>query len=180
MRPALPGRAELAVTTIYVTHDQIEAMTMADVIVVMNGGIVQQIGAPLELYDRPSNRFVAGFIGSPAMNFFEGKVEGGAFVKSGGSLQFPLPATGSRANGAPIVYGARPEDFVIDDGGIEAVVKLVEPTGSELQVEAEMAGQSITALFRERHSIAPGDRVKLRPNPERSHLFDASDGLRLN
>ncbi|MEE4212624.1 MAG: sn-glycerol-3-phosphate ABC transporter ATP-binding protein UgpC [Parvularcula sp.] len=165
-------------TTIYVTHDQIEAMTMADVIVVMNGGVVQQSGAPLELYDRPANRFVAGFIGSPAMNFFEGKAEDNSFVADGG-LRFPLPPSGARANGAPLVYGARPEDLVVDDQGVEAVIKLVEPTGSELQVEAEMDGRPITALFRERHAFAPGDRVRLRPDPSRSHLFDAGSGVRL-
>src|SRR6476660_1969293 len=98
----------LKTTTIYVTHDQIEAMTMADKIVVMHAGRVEQIGSPLELYDRPANQFVAGFIGSPAMNFLPGTIEAGGFRAEGGSL-WPLPAGAANANGRPAVYGVRPE-----------------------------------------------------------------------
>src|ERR1700691_4099880 len=117
----------LATTTVYVTHDQIEAMTMADKIVVMNGGNVEQIGAPLELYDRPNNLFVAGFIGSPSMNFLKGKVSGGAFRVDGGTA-LPLPGNGHGSDGRPIVYGVRPEHFMLSSEGLPATVHVVEPT----------------------------------------------------
>ncbi|HEY8289258.1 MAG TPA: sn-glycerol-3-phosphate ABC transporter ATP-binding protein UgpC, partial [Acetobacteraceae bacterium] len=100
----------LATTTVYVTHDQIEAMTMADKIVVMNSGNVEQIGVPLELYDNPANLFVAGFIGSPAMNFLKGKVHGGSFLSDEGTV-LPLPNGRNGADGRPVVYGVRPEHF---------------------------------------------------------------------
>jgi multiple sugar transport system ATP-binding protein len=173
----------LRTTTVYVTHDQIEAMTMADVIVVMQDGRVKQMGAPLELYDRPANRFVAGFIGSPAMNFFEGRIEGDRFVTVAGA-RLPLPAGAARANGAAVVYGARPEHLALVEPGAEcgtdAVVRVVEPTGAELQVVAEADGAEVVAVFRERHAIKPGDRVRLTPDPSRAHIFRASDGERVS
>src|SRR5690349_10073685 len=110
----------LKVTTVYVTHDQIEAMTMADKIVVMNKGNIEQAGPPLELYDRPANLFVAGFIGSPAMNFVEGTVEGGVFRDEGGNA-WPLPAGATGASG-PVVYGIRPEHLRLDPNGLPAQV----------------------------------------------------------
>ncbi|MFN3641746.1 MAG: ABC transporter ATP-binding protein [Gemmobacter sp.] len=168
----------LGTTTVYVTHDQIEAMTMADTIVVMRGGVVQQIGAPLDLYDRPANRFVAGFIGSPAMNFIEGRVQGDAFVDTAGQ-RLPLPPGAAMANGAALVYGTRPEHLRLDDDGIEALVRIVEPTGSEVQVVADMGGHSITALFRERHPFRVGERIRLRPDAARVHLFAVADGQRV-
>src|SRR5829696_9872035 len=100
----------LRTTTVYVTHDQIEAMTMADKIVVMHDGIVEQIGAPLELYDRPDNLFVAGFIGSPAMNFIKGRIANGGFVGEGG-LRLPLRSAPAASDGQPAIYGIRPEHF---------------------------------------------------------------------
>src|SRR5690606_5191747 len=136
----------LRTTTVYVTHDQIEAMTMADKIVVMHDGIVEQMGAPLELYDRPANMFVAGFIGSPAMNFIKGsiKVNGKAVFKAEGGLELPLATAPAGADGRPAVYGIRPEHFVIDaQNGIPAEVVVVEPTGSETQVFAKLGGQDI-------------------------------------
>src|SRR5689334_3088582 len=120
----------LKVTTVYVTHDQIEAMTMADKIVVMNGGNVEQAGPPLELYDRPANLFVAGFIGSPAMNMLPGRPGHGGFEAEGGGV-LPMPAS---ANGKAGVYGIRPEHFRLDPKGLPAKVQIVEPTGSETQV----------------------------------------------
>src|SRR6267143_2041093 len=110
----------LRTTTIYVTHDQIEAMTMADRIVVMHDGGVEQIGAPLELYDRPINRFVAGFIGSPAMNLLKGTIRanGRAAFSGPGGVQLPLPSTAAGVDGRPVIYGVRPEHFVISDTGI--------------------------------------------------------------
>jgi multiple sugar transport system ATP-binding protein len=171
----------LKTTTIYVTHDQIEAMTMADKIVVMHDGRVEQIGAPLELYDRPRNLFVAGFIGSPAMNFLKGAVRtNGALEFAGpGDVRLPLAAAPASAEGRPAVCGVRPEHFAVADDGAEAVVQVVEPTGSELQVVARLGGEDVIAVFRERHPFKPGDRIRLKPNPQLVHLFDETTGNRI-
>ncbi len=168
----------LKTTTVYVTHDQIEAMTMADKIVVMHDGIVEQIGTPLELYDRPNNRFVAGFIGSPSMNFIEGKVKGSGFETASG-LHLPLPARPGAADGAPAVYGLRPEHIALDPNGIPVTVKVVEPTGSETQVFVDAGGQQIVCVFRERVTAGPGETIKIAADPQLVHLFDAKDGKRL-
>jgi multiple sugar transport system ATP-binding protein len=168
----------LTTTTVYVTHDQIEAMTMADKIVVMNAGNVEQIGAPLELYDRPANLFVAGFIGSPAMNFLKGRIEGGTFHAEGGAA-LPLPPRGPNGvDGKPAVYGVRPEHFQLDPAGVPAKVHVVEPTGSETQVLAEFAGASVLCAFRERVSAKPGETIRITPDPALVHLFDAATGQR--
>jgi len=169
----------LTTTTVYVTHDQIEAMTMADKIVVMNGGNVEQIGAPLELYDNPANLFVAGFIGSPAMNFLKGRVDGGAFRSSEGT-SLPLPSTRGVSEGSPIIYGVRPEHFQLDGGGVPARVNVIEPTGSETQVMAEFAGTPIIAAFRERIAARPGETIRITPDPAMVHLFDATTGQRMS
>jgi multiple sugar transport system ATP-binding protein len=172
----------LKTTTVYVTHDQIEAMTMADKIVVMHEGIVEQIGTPLDLYDKPDNLFVAGFIGSPAMNFLKGqiKVNGKAGFAGPAGVQLPLSAAPANADGRPAVYGIRPEHFTIADDGAEAEIVVVEPTGSETQVFAKLGGEEIVAVFRERHKFEPGDKVRLRPDPMLVHLFDEATGKRLN
>ncbi len=167
----------LETTTVYVTHDQIEAMTMADKIVVMNAGNVEQIGAPLELYDRPANLFVAGFIGSPAMNFLQGRIEGGAFRAAGGEA-LPLPRATNGSDGRPAVYGVRPEHFLLSPSGLPAIVHVVEPTGSETQVLAEFAGASVICAFRERISAKPGETIRIAPDPGLVHLFDAATGQR--
>src|SRR5215210_9587604 len=125
----------LRTTTVYVTHDQVEAMTMADKIVVMHDGVVEQVGAPLELYDSPANMFVAGFIGSPAMNFLKGRCERGRFVLEDGSA-LPLPAGLGHVPSGDVVYGVRPEHLVLRDDGLPLTVAIVEPTGSETQVIA--------------------------------------------
>jgi multiple sugar transport system ATP-binding protein len=169
----------LTTTTVYVTHDQIEAMTMADKIVVMNGGNVEQIGAPLELYDHPANLFVAGFIGSPAMNFLKGRVDGGAFRSEEGTA-LPLPSTRGVTDGSPIIYGVRPEHFQLSNGsGVPAKVNVIEPTGSETQVMADFAGAPIIAAFRERVSAKPGEMIHITPDPAMVHLFDARTGQRM-
>ncbi|MDQ2078570.1 sn-glycerol-3-phosphate ABC transporter ATP-binding protein UgpC [Xanthobacteraceae bacterium Astr-EGSB] len=172
----------LKTTTVYVTHDQIEAMTMADKIVVMHDGIVEQIGAPLELYDQPKNLFVAGFIGSPAMNFLTGTVRanGSLYFEGADGTRLPLPGVAAENDGRAAVYGVRPEHFSIADDGAEAEVVLVEPTGSEIQVLARLAGAEVIAAFRERHPFRPGDKVRLKPEPRLAHLFDAGTGQRLN
>ena len=167
----------LKTTTVYVTHDQIEAMTMADKIVVMHDGLVEQIGAPLDLYDRPMNRFVAGFIGSPAMNFLPAKANGAGISLSG--VDFSLPVKASLEPGREVVVGVRPEHLEIADDGFEAEVVVIEPTGSETQLFARVGGQEIVAVFRERHAFAPGQRIRLRPQADCVHLFDSSSGQRI-
>ncbi|HEX2649042.1 MAG TPA: sn-glycerol-3-phosphate ABC transporter ATP-binding protein UgpC [Burkholderiales bacterium] len=166
----------LKTTTVYVTHDQIEAMTMADKIVVMHDGRVEQIGAPLELYDRPANRFVAGFIGSPAMNFLPARANGGGIALGSG---FSVPAKRQLKENQEIILGIRPEHLEIAQDGFEAEVIVVEPTGSETQLYARVGGQEIAAVFRERHEFAPGQRIRLRPRPDCIHLFDSSNGQRI-
>ncbi len=171
----------LKTTTVYVTHDQIEAMTMADKIVVMHDGIVEQIGAPLELYDHPANRFVAGFIGSPAMNFIEGtlRANGTPYVETDAGAQLPLATAPDASEGKPIVYGVRPEHFELADDGIAAEVVVVEPTGSETQVIARVGQHDVIAVFRDRHPLRAGDRIHLRPRPATAHLFDKETGARV-
>jgi multiple sugar transport system ATP-binding protein len=170
----------LKTTTIYVTHDQIEAMTMADKIVVMHDGRVEQIGTPLELYDRPVNVFVAGFIGSPAMNFFNGTVRrnGAMEFQCADGLKLPLGAPNAD-DGKAAVYGVRPEHFTLADDGPEAEIQVVEPTGSETLLVAKLGGQNVLAVFRERHPLKPGDTVRLKPDPRLVHLFDQTTGVRL-
>jgi len=173
----------LKTTTVYVTHDQIEAMTMADKIVVMHDGIVEQIGAPLELYDRPDNLFVAGFIGSPAMNFIKGTLDGENFAAEGG-FTLPIGRKVRNAGGKPLVYGLRPEHIRIDPEGVPAEVVVIEPTGSETQVVLRAGGQGgmkqeIIAVFRERMSAKPGEIIPIAPTPAVAHLFDATTGQRL-
>src|SRR6476619_1333479 len=172
----------LKTTSIYVTHDQTEAMTMADRIVVMHDGVVEQIGAPLELYDRPQNLFVAGFIGSPAMNFLNGPIRANGELTFEGAhgVRLPLSAAPAGSDGRPVIYGIRPEHFVSADDGAEAEVQVVEPTGSELQIAAKLGGDDIIAVFRERHDFKPGDKIRLKPDPRLAHLFDEPSGKRLN
>jgi multiple sugar transport system ATP-binding protein len=173
----------LKTTTVYVTHDQIEAMTMADKIVVMQDGIVEQMGAPLELYDQPQNKFVAGFIGSPAMNFLDGtlKVNGGQpWVETANGARLPIVAAPQAANEKAVTYGIRPEHLEFADDGIEAEVIVVEPMGSETQVMARIGNQDIIAIFRDRRPVAPGDKIHLRPRANSAHLFDKETGKRVN
>jgi multiple sugar transport system ATP-binding protein len=170
---------QLKNTVVYVTHDQIEAMTMADKIVVMNAGKVEQMGAPLDLYDRPANLFVAGFIGSPAMNFLRGRIENGSF-RCDDDTAWPLPP---RLNGAPgtrAIYGIRPEHIQLAPHGNRATVHLVEPTGSETQVIAKLGASHIVCASRERIAAQPGDTIGVAADPMLAHLFDAETGRRLD
>jgi multiple sugar transport system ATP-binding protein len=173
----------LATTSVYVTHDQIEAMTMADRIVVMNDGRVEQIGRPLELYDRPANLFVAGFIGSPAMNFLRGvhrTREGGAAIELTDGTRVPAPALRAR-EGQEVVAGIRPEHLALarDGAGVAAEVAVVEPTGADTQIVARVAGGKFLAVFRERHDFRPGQTIRLAPEPQKTHFFDGETGVRI-
>ena len=173
----------LATTSIYVTHDQIEAMTMADKIVVMRDGLVEQTGDPLALYDHPVNTFVAGFIGSPAMNMIPGlaRINGdAAIVEFGGGVSLPAPRGARAGDAQPVLYGVRPEHCTLTrDAGLPADVVVVEPTGADTQLYCRFNGQELNSLVRDRVSCRPGDRVGLLPDPGRAHLFDAASGLSL-
>jgi len=165
----------LKTTTVYVTHDQVEAMTMADRIAVMNEGRIEQLGEPLELYDRPRNLFVAQFIGSPAMNVFEGVYSNG-MVQALGAY---WPCDVRAQEGQRVAYGIRPEHLTLKDGGITAQIEVVEPMGAETETLVKVGGHNLTMMTHGRSSVGPGDRVFLAPHPAQVHLFDAASGLRI-
>ena len=173
---------KLGTTIVYVTHDQIEAMTMADRIVVMNAGHIEQIGSPLELYDRPANKFVASFIGSPAMSFFSGtyrRRDGKALVelKDGGLL--PVAAA-TIADGTAVDVGIRPENYLFaEDGPLHLTVEVVEPTGPETHVFGQICDEDVRCVFRLRLDPAPGTILRLTAEPQHIHLFDAGSGIRI-
>ena len=185
MRTEVKGlHQRLQTTSIYVTHDQVEAMTMADRIVVLNEGRVEQVGRPLELYDRPANMFVAGFIGSPSINFFPGVIRrtaGGLVVEAEGGTYLPLPADVAATEGDSVVYGIRPENLDLTDeqNGIATTVDVVEPTGFETLVFCELAGVETCAHFTERHPLTPGQKIGLTPRLDHVHLFSAETGNRI-
>jgi sn-glycerol 3-phosphate transport system ATP-binding protein len=195
---------ELPVTSIYVTHDQVEAMTLGDRIVVMNAGRVQQVDTPLALYDRPANRFVAGFIGSPAMNFVEGAViapgPGTAsgsdaptpsFAAGDGAIRVPLPRTlaASATPARRIVLGVRPEAVSLEPAdrsnagratiSVPARVDLVEPLGNETFVHATLGDRLMTVRCTGRDLPAVGSTITLGIDPGTLHWFDAGTGDRL-
>ena len=165
----------LKTTTVYVTHDQVEAMTMADRIAVMNEGRIEQLGEPLELYDRPANLFVAQFIGSPAMNVFEG-VYGDGMVQALGAY---WPCAVRAQEGQRVAYGIRPEHLSIKEGGISAQIEVVEPMGAETEILVKVGGQTLTMMTHGRASVGPGERVSLAPQAAQAHLFDAATGRRI-
>jgi multiple sugar transport system ATP-binding protein len=171
----------LKTTTVYVTHDQIEAMTMADKIVVMHDGIVEQIGAPLDLYDNPANLFVAGFIGSPAMTMINGRLDpedAHAFVTADGT-RLPVARPAAAARGRDLVYGLRPEYIALDAAGLAAEVVVIEPTGYETQLVVKLGGAEVTCVFRERVTVRPGETIRIAIDANHVHLFDAETGVRL-
>jgi ABC-type sugar transport system ATPase subunit len=168
---------DLGTTTIYVTHDQLEAMTMSDLVVVMNEGVVQQIGTPEEVYGKPANLFVAGFIGTPPMNLIPARWQDGVLSVAGTKLPIALPA------GAPadVTLGVRPQDVSIvppgTPGAIPGKVWLVELIGSERLIEVEIAPKlRVTAEVRATHRAAIDDAVAIRPDPDHIHIFDPATG----
>ncbi|MDX5628209.1 MULTISPECIES: sn-glycerol-3-phosphate ABC transporter ATP-binding protein UgpC [unclassified Brenneria] len=173
---------KLKTTTIYVTHDQVEAMTMADRIVVMHDGVVEQIGTPLELYDRPDNLFVAGFIGSPSMNFIAGSIQirNTPIFTAEGGFEIALPDSASLQDGQSVVLGIRPEHFQLAEDGMAVEVAAVEPTGSETLIMARCGEQEITCVFRQRFLPTPGETLRIQANQDFLHLFDLKSGRRLN
>jgi multiple sugar transport system ATP-binding protein len=175
---------KLRTTSIYVTHDQVEAMTMADRIVVLQDGRVAQIGQPIELYDRPANLFVAGFIGSPTMNMLAGTLKrsnGTAWVETANNLRLPLPPAAPGTDGQTVAYGVRPEHFALSNApeAIAANVEVVEQTGIDMLVFARVDGAPLCGLFRERHGFTPGQPIRLMPQLNAVHLFDAKSGERI-
>ncbi len=182
----------LGATSVYVTHDQIEAMTMADRIVAMHDGIIQQVGSPVEIYDRPANIFVASFIGSPAMNFLKGAYEmaqnGNAAIRlTDGSLVPVLPARGATANQA-VTLGARPEHIAIvadgNDGnsenpGIPARVELIEPMGLSTLIHVSLAGKPVKIFTLDRPDFAVDSFIHIAFDMEKAHVFDTKTELRL-
>ncbi len=163
----------LKTTTVYVTHDQVEAMTMADKIVVMRAGRIEQVGRPLELYDRPANTFVATFIDSPAMNLFGGRAEDGRFVLDDGTA-LPLPV---RTRHADIrSYGIRPEHLALSDAGhgVAATVQLVEPTGAETMLVVKIGDRTATIVLRDRIDVRSGQTITLSMDQTKIHLFDGA------
>jgi multiple sugar transport system ATP-binding protein len=195
---------DLAATMIYVTHDQVEAMTLGDRIVVMNEGRVQQVDTPLALYDRPANRFVAGFIGSPAMNFIQGAIgeppavpdmraqSTAWLVTDDGALAVPVPPSVRVSRGGRLVFGIRPEDVYVSSGAeppmprdgvtaeVPARVDLAEPLGNETFVHATVGAQTITSRSTSRQLPAVGSIVRLSIDPGRGHWFDLETGQRVN
>jgi multiple sugar transport system ATP-binding protein len=168
-------------TIVYVTHDQIEAMTMADRIVVMDKGRIQQVGKPLDLYDKPANKFVASFIGSPSMSFVSGALksesDGIWFEPSGGGK---LKLDSDRTAFGVIEAGIRPEHFIVGgDSAVSLRVDVVEPTGSETHVYGAIGDDAIRAVFRDRIAVKPGDRLPVSVAPGNIHLFDTATGLPL-
>jgi multiple sugar transport system ATP-binding protein len=162
---------ELGATMVYVTHDQVEAMTLADRIVIMKDGRIEQIGTPMEVYEKPANLFVAGFIGAPAMNLLTGKAASG--VATAGPFSLPSPLSGD------VVLGVRPDDFTQDPSGFEAKVIIVEPLGSEAILTVTAEGQELVVKLGARDMAAlpkPGDSLTLGVLPGKIHLFDAKSG----
>ena len=182
----------LQTTVVYVTHDQVEAMTMGTRIAVMNEGVLQQVGSPQVLYDTPVNRFVAGFIGSPAMNFIDVSVDGtgdGAKISSGSDWSVPLPGRYREpvgaSNGRRLVAGFRPEHLEIgeassDTAQFQARAEVVEYLGNEELLHVNAADQDIVAIVNSEHRVRPGDVVNLTIPMSKLHLFDAESGAALN
>ncbi len=164
----------LQTTTVYVTHDQIEAMTMADKIVILRDGVIEQQGSPLDVYDRPDNLFVAEFIGSPQMNVLRGVVDGAHVVTAGG-VKLPLPKKHGAQAGQKVAYGVRPEHLELAKG-FPAKVVVTEPTGPEIHVYADAGGDEICAVIRDRVDVVRGNSIQLAPRLDKVHLFDAESG----
>jgi multiple sugar transport system ATP-binding protein len=169
----------LKTTTVYVTHDQVEAMTMADRIAVMNEGRVEQLGAPLELYDGPANLFVAQFIGSPAMNVVEGVLRKSSSHVEALGHRWPIGAAPEGSEGQAVKYGIRPEHIHIGSEGIAAEVVVVEPMGAEAELIVKVGDTPFTVKTHGRSSAKPGERISLQPDARNAHVFDAATGRRI-
>jgi multiple sugar transport system ATP-binding protein len=180
---------QLEATTIYVTHDQVEAMTMADKIIVMRNGVIQQVGSPAEVFDQPANLFVADFIGTPSINLMEGEIaaEQGSQIFRGHNFTLPLPAEIDFETGREIVYGLRPQHIkVLTDNSesppytIEAELLLSETTGTETQFSFDYGGQKLIVANQGRFEIPPGTKCRLKVDIEQAHFFDQETQQRID
>ncbi len=174
---------ELGITTIYVTHDQAEAMTMADKIVVLKDGRIQQIGRPEELYNKPANVFVAGFIGAPPMNFMDASVkeEGGRLVLDTGIFRIELPdymAEALRKAGPPseVIVGVRPEHITVDGDGVEVEVFVTEPLGGETIIDFKHGDKILKIKYPGLFKAKPGDKIRVKFDVDNIHVFDKKTG----
>ena len=184
---------EIATTMIYVTHDQVEAMTLADRIVLLRDGSIEQQGPPLELFEKPASMFVAGFLGSPRMNFLKGRLEGeagGTVVRLNGAgpiVDLPLPHARAPMSGADIVLGVRPEHIgraahsapAQGYARIDSTVELVQPTGSRSYATCRLAGQPVLAELPAHDASRVGEPIRLDINLSRAVLFDSQSGKAL-
>lgn len=168
-------------TMIYVTHDQTEAMTLADRIVVLNAGKIAQLGTPLEVYRNPVSTFVAGFVGSPEVNLIPATTMGASTTEvelANGTLMGIPHAVDLPADTA-VTYGIRPQHILLDDEGMEVVVTLVEPTGEDQELVVELAGQELSVVVHNHAKLAPGETLRIRPEADKALLFDTKSGARL-
>ena len=174
----------LKTTTVYVTHDQIEAMTMADKIVILRDGYIEQEGSPLDVYDRPANLFVAEFVGSPSMNMLKGEVITEGVRLADGTI-LPLPPHHKAKLGQKVVYGVRPEHLKLSKTtqgtgilgiGTPGKVNVIEPTGPEMHIYASMGSQEVCSITNDRVSLTRDENVEFSPQLDRVHLFDAASG----
>jgi ABC-type sugar transport system ATPase subunit len=170
---------EVGTSMVYVTHDQVEAMTLADRIVIMRDGHVQQVGRPLEVYDRPQNLFVAGFIGAPEMNLTEGRAEGGRFIADG--LALDLPPGIAASEGAALVVGVRPEHMPPGPapGALPLEVSVIEQLGAQTLLIGRIGGTRMRVLVERTDAVRAGSVVPVSLAPERMHVFDAKTGMRI-
>lgn len=177
----------LKTTSVYVTHDQIEAMTMGQMIVVLREGRIEQVGSPLELYDRPANLFVAGFIGSPEINQLKGTAvqQGDGFLlRLGDGSMLTLPGGLQLKDGQEVVYAIRPEQVnVVDESqsasSLKATITAIENTGSDMQLFCTTGGGRFTSVFKQRLQVSAGETVYLQPRVAGIHIFDAASGRRV-
>lgn len=171
----------LGKTMVYVTHDQTEAMTMADTIVVLNGGVIAQTGRPLDVYQNPESAFVASFIGSPEINLMTVKSNGEAAnsVKLPNGSELPLNKALNLPSGAELSYGIRPQHIQLVEDGIEGEVHVVEPTGEDQNLTVHIAGQDVSVIVHDHSKIEVGDKVNLQIDAEKVLLFDVETGARI-
>jgi len=171
----------LGTTAVYVTHDQVEAMTMADRVVVMRDGVIEQAAAPIELYEKPANKFVANFIGSPAMNFFDAEIKDGFVHVGGQTLQMPADRFTQIGNRASVIFGIRPEHM--RESGHTADLTLLpdalEPLGAHTLVLGRLAGEKITAQVDPRFPVEVGQPCTVKVDMQMAHFFDAETEARL-
>jgi multiple sugar transport system ATP-binding protein len=169
---------ELQTTMIYVTHDQVEAMTMGDLIVILKDGEIQQVGSPMEVYQQPANKFVGSFIGSPAMNFIDGIIKNGEFIAPG--INIDLNAKDRIVDGLEVSLGIRPEDIAINHGNIEAIVIVTEPLGSETIIHVQIGETSLVTKHPSMTTLQTGEKITLQFKSDKIVLFDKATDYPVN